>query len=123
MLFHHSRMFAFDIAALDSLAFIVILFTFTEGDDDFDKFTARKEFCWDDSHAFFFAACKFSELFAMDEQFAWRGVDTACAWITPFVDFETEAGVVEPKLIITNRDVGAFELYVAIASGTYLKAC
>ena len=80
-------MLAVNIAGFDSLAFVVALFAFTEGNDNFDVAAAGEQFGRHDGHALLFIGGKRRELLLTHEEFTGLGIDGAGAWFATFVQF------------------------------------
>ena len=56
-----TRGFAAGVATLHGFTFVVALFTFTNGDDDFDEFSGRQKFRRHDAHALLFLGGKMTQ--------------------------------------------------------------
>ena len=115
-------MLAVEVAALDCLAFVPRFFTFAKRNHEFDELSFGQKFGRDDCHAGFFLEREVSDLFVAREKFTRFSIYGASACFAAFIELQTKAGVIEPELVVSDRDIASLELNMAIASGTHFRA-
>lgn len=116
-------MLAVEVAALDCLAFVPTLFAFAKRNHEFDELSFGQKFGRDDCHAGFFLEREVSDLFVAREKFTRFSIYGASACFAAFIELQTKAGVIEPELVVSDRDIASLELNMPIAGGTHLRAC